>query len=357
MALSPSDNWSFYKQIDVTDGDNVSADFQMKLYLFSGDGSDSTTKGHIYCNCSCSTWPNDIRFGTTSEPSEATQLNMWEFSSNAASSQVWIKLPDDGSNTFYIFMGRADTSSASTGYGTFIAFDDEDWSTRWSEEGDPYDQGELSGSNERIRTHYSAAKHTVYKGGGDEDSSRWYFDTTELTTQTSIDFYINRAQTDSRLIINGNTDASTDISKNSFFFQFDDDGTIQWYSGTTLWTGSEPYIANKWYKLTIYNINYSDSTYDIHLDDNEIYSDCVFRSGAISSNYLVFNNLYDEDGINYYDAITIRKAADTPPTWNTFGSWTAVGAAPPPSSPAGLKFTGSGKLTFSGGNTDLLFTS
>jgi len=100
MAIDPSDGWSYYKEIDISDAGSVSADYQMKLTIYSGNGDDNTADGKIYCDTKCESFSDDIRFGTTNDPAAATQLKQWIESSDAASAVIWVKCPTDGSNTF-----------------------------------------------------------------------------------------------------------------------------------------------------------------------------------------------------------------------------------------------------------------
>jgi len=74
MALNPSTGWQWYKKLNIS---NSSADYQMKLKLYPGEGTDNPTNGEVYCNKHCKNFPDDIRFGTTNDPSTATQLPQW----------------------------------------------------------------------------------------------------------------------------------------------------------------------------------------------------------------------------------------------------------------------------------------
>jgi len=124
MALEPSSGWSYYKQIDISDAANVSANYQMRLTVYAGEGEDDTADGIIYCDNHCENFPNDIRFGTRNDPSIATQLAQWIEESDATSATIWVKCPSDGSDTFYMFVGNSSASQYSDGENTFIFFDD-----------------------------------------------------------------------------------------------------------------------------------------------------------------------------------------------------------------------------------------
>ena len=122
MALNPPDSWAYHKQIDITDAGSVSADYQMMLTIYSGHGDDNTATGEIYCNNLCKDFPDDIRFGTTSNSYTATELYQWIESSDAVSAVIWVKMV--AANTIYLFIGRSGTDNFSDGDNTFLFFDD-----------------------------------------------------------------------------------------------------------------------------------------------------------------------------------------------------------------------------------------
>ena len=136
MALDPSSGWSYYKEIQISDTADVSADYQMKLTVYAGTGDDNTADGIIYCDNHCEDFPEDIRFGTTNDPSTATQLAQWIEESDATSATIWVKCPSDGSDTFYMFVGNSSASQYSDGDDTFIDFSDFETDTDgWTIEG------------------------------------------------------------------------------------------------------------------------------------------------------------------------------------------------------------------------------
>lgn len=78
MALSPSTGWGWYRQIDISDLSNISADYQLKIRLYENDNTkDNPSNAELSLNGLCADFPNDIRFGTTSDPATATQLAQW----------------------------------------------------------------------------------------------------------------------------------------------------------------------------------------------------------------------------------------------------------------------------------------
>jgi len=125
MSLNPSTGWTYYKQLDFSDINNFSASYQNSIWVYSGNGVDVPASNILFCNTNCDYWPYDIRFGTTNDPTTATQLAQWYQKSGALSSNIWVRMPDDGTDTIYMFIGNTSaTTPYCSGEQTFILFDD-----------------------------------------------------------------------------------------------------------------------------------------------------------------------------------------------------------------------------------------
>ncbi|MHC1630755.1 MAG: DUF2341 domain-containing protein [Methanotrichaceae archaeon] len=91
MALEPSEGWRWYRKLQISDTANVSADYQLYLRLYENDSTkDSPGDSTLDLANKCNSFPNDIRFGTTNNPSTATQLKQeiwqekdWEYESKS----------------------------------------------------------------------------------------------------------------------------------------------------------------------------------------------------------------------------------------------------------------------------------
>jgi len=77
-SLSPPSDWQYVRQLNISDAGGNSTDYQKKLRLYANDNTkDDPANGTIDLVGYCSDFPNDIRFGTTNDPSTATQLPQW----------------------------------------------------------------------------------------------------------------------------------------------------------------------------------------------------------------------------------------------------------------------------------------
>lgn len=128
MALTPSTGWGYYKQIDIADTNDLSADYPMELWIMSGTGTDSInampTGSYIYLNRSSNNWPCDIRFGDGTDQETCNELMQWYRASGSLSSNILVKMPTDGSNTIYLYLQNATAEFFSSGNGVFPCYFD-----------------------------------------------------------------------------------------------------------------------------------------------------------------------------------------------------------------------------------------
>jgi len=317
-SLNPSSGWQYYKQIDITDTGSVSANYQMRITVYAGTGTDNPSSGVIYCNNHCSSFPDDIRFGTTSNPSTATQLSQWIEEYDANSASIWVKLPSDGSNTIYMFYGNSGASQYSDGNSTFILFDDFSGTSintsKWSTGGSPsvssgelvVEGGEYVFSIENYTTAVALYSRCKYNGGKMGVSLN--YDATDHSYTNLYHWYdlyysnvkCEREDTYTKEEL-GTRDTST-------YHTFD----IQWRSS------SEGY----------FDINNGDNTTSITTNVPQQGTDhlgVLFKS-------------WDVDTL-YADFVCVHKSASTPPSWSSFGSEQSVESDQPPSPPSSVSGT------------------
>ncbi len=132
--------WQYYKQLNISDTGGVGADYQMKLRIYKGTGTDDPTTGTIYCNNLCLNFPKDIRFGKTSHLSTDTQLKQWIENETDEYVDIWVKLPNPAQDKIYLFIGNAEAEKYSDGNSVFLFFDDFNYfspydTTKWDKVG------------------------------------------------------------------------------------------------------------------------------------------------------------------------------------------------------------------------------
>lgn len=112
--------YTYRKSVSIN---NANADYQMKLTVNKGSGSDSGAT--VYLNSHASSWtgtvPNDVRF-TGSDGS--TELDYWIESSDANTATFWVQNDATPSTTIYIYYGKSSDTTTSNGANTFQFFDD-----------------------------------------------------------------------------------------------------------------------------------------------------------------------------------------------------------------------------------------
>lgn len=111
-----AEDWSYYKQITVS---NFSADFQKKITVHYGSGTDSTDV--VYLNSHCQGDFDDVQFRASDK---STVLEHWrETYVSGDWATFWVKLPST-EQTIYLYYGNG---GATGGYGdpdsVFMFFD------------------------------------------------------------------------------------------------------------------------------------------------------------------------------------------------------------------------------------------
>jgi hypothetical protein len=114
--------WHYRKNHVINSTTGAGTDYQMKITVHYGSGSDSA--GDVYCNSHCKTDFSDIRF-TSSDG--VTLLSAWNQSQvNGDNVVTWVKIQDDltsSGTTIYIYYGNSGVSVYWSGSSTFIEFD------------------------------------------------------------------------------------------------------------------------------------------------------------------------------------------------------------------------------------------
>jgi len=323
MALNPSSGWSYYKEIQISDTANASADYQMKLTIYAGTGDDNTADGIIYCDNHCEDFPNDIRFGTANDPSTATQLAQWIEESDATSAIIWVKCPSDGSDTFYMFVGNSSAGQYSSADDTFIYFTHFDtdksgdfrtvgsanytWETSYSRL-----KGTYTGNTwqmHQLKTAYSRpiAIETRFK----QNYLDWHCDagigygkssTTNIDGYQEIEGYHFNLRSSTKMTLR--------ITKTSGREDYN--------------TNAGSFSQNTWYRATL-----ELGTSEIHAyvyDNNNDKLEVTHSDSTFDNLYPGISTDLDSGGTDYWDFFFLRKYADSPPTWSSFSSWIAVGS-------------------------------
>jgi hypothetical protein len=114
-------DWVYRKSHLITYAAGAGTNYQVKILVHSGSGSDSGDD--VYLNGHCIDFPNDIDF---TDDSGNTELKFWIEDLTADPITVWVKITGDLSSvnkTIYIYYGKGGQSSLSNGDATFLFFD------------------------------------------------------------------------------------------------------------------------------------------------------------------------------------------------------------------------------------------
>lgn len=115
--------WYWRKSHIINSAVGAGANYQVKIVAHYGSGIDDN--GDLFCNSKCKTDFGDIRF-TRSDG--ITLLDYWlESKIDSDNAVFWVEIAEDLSSsnaTIYIYYGKMDARTASSGDNTFIFFDD-----------------------------------------------------------------------------------------------------------------------------------------------------------------------------------------------------------------------------------------
>ena len=321
MALTPDTGWSKYKTLTITDTAGISANYQMKLEIYAGTGSDNTASGIIYCGNYCINFPDDIRFSTTNDTLTGTQLNQWIANGYTTShATIWIKMPSDGANTIYMFIGNESANFTSDGDNTFIFFDDFENNNldRWTHTSSWTTQNTTVYEGTYAAYAYNVASNELYKtlSSALNYSFSWHMNVqTDKTNDLSnyIPFIMSCPDTVWAIAMGRNDPLANKLIYNQ--------------GSWTAWPQNNTITTNTWYSIDLH-IDFEASQqkgYKNNLSLGAI--DCKDASGNNFTSITLLE-LYDSKSPKAYaDQVYVRKWYATEPTWNTFSDFMSGGEA------------------------------
>ncbi|NIA11513.1 MAG: DUF2341 domain-containing protein, partial [Nitrospiraceae bacterium] len=315
------DNYAQYSQISDADGNTAT---QGICRDFSGSNT------YLYFA---------TRSGSLGRPilkGEVTKVQ-----SESSHSDIWVKLPSDGSDTIYLFAGNSGASEYSDGNATFPdLFDDFTGTSLNTSKWDKTGSGSVSVSNSEVQIDISSYSTSIYSkntfGTNTAIRCRW------KASSTTLDYpgfgYGNKGSSTPNIISDSGQAKGITIGKihgaNNYLQgrQTNNNGT------------NKPETGNLCSTQNTYH------TYDIIRKSSS--ANFIVDDGSPSSltTYYPTEDLYigiggathSESGDSIADWIFVHKYASTPPTWDTYGTWTAVGGGNNPPTFSGNQPTGTG---------------
>ncbi|RLA81652.1 MAG: hypothetical protein DRG33_00085 [Deltaproteobacteria bacterium] len=325
MALNPSSGWQWYKELTISDPGNNSADYQIMLIVYAGEGTDDPSSGIIYCNNKCVNFPNDIRFGTTNDPLTATQLHQWIESYDSSKAIIWIKLPSDNTDTIYMFIGNYSANYYSDAQNVFSLFLDKDDEDNW----------------------ITTIPVVVYAEGDelrikqDPSSESGYAKREISVSETKYIFeqkirILEPADATKKQCYYSLRDSSDNTGPAEWEGRDDNQDAFWYYDGNTAYVLYDPGSFD--HKVIRRNvIDEENQKVDYYILDPDNYSILASATNKafVSSSFSSLHHLMISDGTSYQGSfhigitwIRIRKYADPAPTWSSFRTWKHVGISP-----------------------------
>jgi hypothetical protein len=292
--------WHWRKPVTISNGGSALSNYQIKLTV---NTQTLIGAGKMQSN------GNDIRF-TASDG--VTLLDYWiESGIGTTSTYIWVEVTSipAGNSTIYLYYGNSSAAAASSGYNTFIFFDDfEDDLSRWSE---------VNAARGDMTQVTSPVQHLSYAMYLNDTATGYNYGAalaSNLTTQTQcvVEFYARPAQANDIWEIqvrNGSTIAP--------HLRFHNDATIE-YNDTAWRDFSTPqgYTANTWYEFRL-DLDTGTDTYDVYINGSQKADNIAFNNNVASINQFRFvTGTASETADLYVDLVKFRAYAATVPTGN-----------------------------------------
>jgi uncharacterized protein (TIGR02145 family) len=294
-------NWFYRKSIILSRASGAVTNYQMKLTVSYGSGTDSSST--VHCDFHCNADFSDLRF-TTSDGT--TLLDYWVESYTASSvAAVWVEFDSigTGATTFYIYYGNGSAASASNGANTFLFFDDfSSLNTGvWN-------------NNKNTPTVSDGVLSLDYDDGISESGSSWGYN-------VRLRQRVKQNLTTAGRFRTGFSDAllpTVPWNNDAAYLLFDETDQHLWGFNINK-PGSDdggsiyPFAADTWYVNDIKRISGS-VTYDI----NGV-SAATLSTNAPTANLYVYSHNGTSGGIDYMDWIFVGNYVTPEPVWGVWG--------------------------------------
>ena len=311
--------WSYRKSKVIVHATNAGANYQIKLILHNGSGTDNNTD--VFLNNHCTSFPNDIDFTASDGTTE------WDFFIENPSTDpciCWIEVKDDLGNatqannsSLYIYYGKSEQSSLSNGTNTFLFFED----FNSYSDGDLNGQGGWSGD----AGYFTVEGTTVYEGAKTVEGY------TSTTVLKSIKKELSNMPNNFEIIshirvsaINSHGGYVRVLNQNSATIggkHMNVNNQFQVQGRTSATDGS--FTNDTWY---VWQLQFRESDqYERVSGGNQAFSDWVAPSNTGTPSYirlLIYNGVVH----SYFDLIFIKKYITSEPAHGSWGSEETSGA-------------------------------
>jgi|GEM_PF-2102289 len=313
-------DYAYRKQITVA-GSTVGelANYQMKLTVHKGSGSDSGSD--VYLSSHCQDDFDDIRF---TADDGTTQLDYWRESYTSGDNAVfWIEFPaipaSSDSANFYIYYDNSSASSATNGDETFVFFDDFTGTTIDTDKWNETDTGGNLSQNDKI---------ILYDGTGAWTTTGLFTDSNFARTSGNAyrEFRCKyqpmcqrgASYQDTTMLGWKNTAAGVNYAEMPHATYYITDGyDIHVYEDSIARGDVGDFVAETqyWLKTTLTSngAKYYNST------DGDSWT-LLYTGTASSASPLKVGFTHYQGGDSYVDDVFVRNCATTEPTFGTWGS-------------------------------------
>ena len=304
--------WTYRKAVTIKRADGAVSNYQMKLLLGESDGASGE---YVDCGGKCLSSFNDIRF---TKSDGTTLLDYWiESLSGATPNQlatVWIEFDSigTGSTTFYMYYGKADAPSVSSGVNTFLFFDDFELNnfSRWTT------------AQAQWSTQSTIKKMGTYAAYGQGAAANRILGKDQLFTDEFVIHFWLRANATALYVFYGCLYQGS--LKYLLALGGNDGGAVQYYDGVYKnFSPALSHVADTWYEVALH-VDLPNNRYRMDWNGKTVAAVSTVLSTSDVTQFL--NYCSSVAGRNVYlDDVYIRKWAVPEPLWGDWGGFDYVG--------------------------------
>jgi len=317
--------WGYRKSHVINYAAGAGTLYQKQITVHYGSGTDSDDD--VYLNSHCRTDFGDVRF---TDDDGSTLLDCWmESKVDSDNAVFWVEVADDLSSsnaTIYVYYGKSDATTTSNFANTFIDTNDFEGDTVDSVPAGWTEDTPATGETIRVKDTASYIMHgskgTQVKAAGTTSSKAW-------RTITTINADKNRAIEFWYKCITDQTGYYhciylEDGTTTKFYMAFRN-GYIAYHTPTA-WVNVQTYSTGTWYRIKIYNIDFTNQKFDMDIDGVNKVAGGTFYAAATQFTRFAYYSGGSTTPEYAFDTFFIRKCVSPEPSHGSWGSEETGGA-------------------------------
>jgi len=312
--------WTYRKSHVINYATGAGTLYQKQITVHYGSGTDGDDD--VYLNSHSRTDFGDVRF---TDDDGVTLLDYWMESKVDSNNAVfWVEVADDLSTTnqtIYVYYGKSDATSTSNFANTFIDHDDFEDGT----DGQPpagWTTGGITATVESAAAYVNKGVKGLKCLSTADQTNPTYRSLTTISgdKNRAIEFWIK---------------VVTELQDYYQYVQLYDGTTVKFYFSMrypaggsryisyhngTAWVSVMPYVVGTWYRIKIYNIDFTNRKFHMDVDGENKVAGGTFYATATQFTRFAKGSGGGTTWDEALDTIFVRKCVSPEPTHGSWGS-------------------------------------